>query len=260
MLLALPLGAAIGLALGMVGGGGAVLAVPAFVYLLGQDVHAATTASLVVVGAASLVAAARHGAEHHVCWRGAAVFALPAALGTLLGTVGNQAASGRLLILLFAPVLLAAAYATWRKSGDEDAEQRPARAGCPPLQPRRTLPAGLAVGLLTGFFGVGGGFVIVPTLVLWLHLAMREAIGTSLVIVSLVSAAALATHLGSGSSPDWALTLTFTAAAAAGAAAGAALTGRVPQRLLAQGFAALVAAVGVYLLVEVALLGGPPSA
>jgi uncharacterized membrane protein YfcA len=241
--------------MGLVGGGGAVLAVPVLVYVLGQDVHAATTSSLAVVGIGSLVGGARLAAAGYVCWPCALVFAVPAAAGSLLGTVLGKGVDGTLLLLLFAPVLVGAAVAIWQRAGGyEQAEEGEWR--CPPLRPVRTVPAGFAVGLLTGFFGVGGGFVIVPTLVLWLGLSMRRAVGTSLVIVSLVSSAGLGSHLLTGATLDWHVTLVLAAATAGGALAGATISPAVRQQRLARGFAIVVACLAVFLVVQ-GVLGGP---
>jgi len=257
LLLALPLGLAIGFVLGAVGGGAAVLALPVLIYVLGQDVHSATTASLVVVGGSALVGAVKLGRKGLVCWEVAGVYAAAAGVGTLIGTAANQAVEGRVLILLFVPVLLGAAYATWRKAGDAQESDRAAQnRGCPPVRPAWTGSLGFAVGLLIGFFGVGGGFVIVPTLAFVLHVAMRRAIATSLLVVFLVSMVALGGHLVGGNSPAWGLTLALTAAASVGALGGATAAERLPQEVLARGFAVLVTGVALYLLVDVLVLGG----
>lgn len=259
MIAAIPLGIAIGLAVGMVGGGGAVLAVPVLVYLLGEDVHAATTASLLVVAAASLAGAVGQARRGRVCWGPAAGFAVAAAAGSLPGTLANREVGGAALLAAFAVVMLLAASATWRRAG-ASAEGEGDEWVCPPAPLRHVLPLGFVLGLLTGFFGVGGGFLVVPALAVGLHFALRQAIGTSLVIVTLVSIAGLASHLGTGADLDWALALPFGAATVVGALGGPALSARVPQAALGRGFAALVSAVAVYLLVEAAFLGGPPGA
>ena len=243
--------------LGLVGGGGAVLAVPAFVYALGLDVHEATTASLAAVAVASLAGGSRLAYEHFVCWPCATVFAVPAAFGSYAGAQLNQEVDATLLMLLFAPVLLAAAVTIWQRSGGHDGEEGEWR--CPPLRPARTVPAGFLVGLLTGFFGVGGGFVIVPTLIIWLGLSLRRAIGTSLVIVAFVSATGFLSHLAAGSEAPWDLTAAFAGATAAGALLGATFSPHVNQRALGRSFAALVAVLALFLVVQSTLLGGPPG-
>jgi uncharacterized membrane protein YfcA len=253
---ALPLGLAIGVMLGAVGGGGAVLAVPVLVYLLDQDVHAATTTSLAVVAAAALAGGAVQAGRARVCWPQVGVFAPAALVGTVAGTLANEAVSGAALLLAFVPVLLAAAVFTWRRAGAEPGGE----STCPPLEPRRTLAVGVAVGALTGFFGVGGGFLVVPLLALALHFPLRQAIGTSLVIVGVVSVAGLAAHLWRDAELDAAVTLGMAAGCAAGALAGALIGERLPQRTLGHAFAVLVAGVGVYILAVSAVLGGPPGA
>lgn len=254
-MLAVPFGLAIGLSLGALGGGGAVLALPVLVYVLGQDVHAAATGSLAVVAAAALAGGAAQASRAEVCWAQVALFAPAALAGAVAGTVASQAAGELVLLVGFVPVLFAAAAFTWRRVDVGAEEDR----SCPPLDRGRTLLAGLAVGLLTGFFGVGGGFLVVPMLALAMRFPLRRAIGTSLVIVAWVSLAGLAAHLWRGSHLDPGATAAMAAACAAGALAGARLAARIPQRKLGHAFAVLLTAVGVYILIASALLGGAPG-
>ena len=259
ILVAIALGLAIGVALGMLGGGGSVLAVPVLVYVLGQSVHQATTASLVVVTAGALAGGLGHARESHVCWPRARAFVLAAIPGIVAGTVIGNAVSGSTLIAAFAVIMLIAATATWRKASqrsDDRVHQDPAG---PPLRRSRTLAAGLLTGALTGFFGVGGGFLIVPTLTVFLALSMRLAIGTSLAIITATSALALTTHLLTGRGLDIPVTVAMTAACVVGALAGTSLAGRIPQRQLGHGFATMVATVAGYLIISAAFLGGPPG-
>ena len=117
VLLAIPLGIAIGMIVGAVGGGGAILALPALVYLLGEGVGPASTASLIVVAIAAAVGAGVLAVRGHVCWRIALTFSLPAAAGSLLGAVANNAVSARALIVAFVPLMLVASLATWQRAG-----------------------------------------------------------------------------------------------------------------------------------------------
>lgn len=261
-LAALPFGLAIGLSLGMLGGGGSVLAVPVLVYVLGQGVHQATTASLVIVTAGAVVGGLGHAREGRVCWRHAVAFTIAALPGVIAGTVLGQAVSGTTLIGAFAVIMLAAAAATWRKSNGEagGAADAATRASCPPLRLAQVGVAGMLVGVMTGFFGIGGGFLIVPALAIALALSMRLAVGTSLTIIAATSVMALTAHLLAGRSLDVGVTAVMTAACIAGALTGVRLAGRVPQRQLGVGFAALVVLVASYLIVSVALLSGPPGA
>lgn len=256
MLAAIPLGLAIGLAVGTLGGGGSVLAVPVFVYVLGQSVHEATTASLVVVTAGALAGGMSHHRAGRVCWRHAGVFSLAALPGIVAGTVASGAVRGSVLIGLFGVLMLAAAAGIWRRG---DANEADGAGACPPLRIARDVAAGMAIGFATGFFGVGGGFLVVPTLAMALAFSLRPAVGTSLVIVTVTSLFGLIAHLADGRTIDVGMTLAMALACAVGAVGGAAATGRLPVQQLRRGFAAGVAAVAVYLLVSALALGGPPS-
>lgn len=261
LLLAIPFGLAIGLAVGTLGGGGSVLAVPILVYVLGQTVPEATTASLVVVAAGAVAGGLSHARAGRVCWRHAGSFTAAAIPGIAVGTLAAEAVSGAVLLAGFALVMLAAAHTTWRKADDPQPAGTCEGGGtCPPLRLRRDLIVGAAVGLVTGFFGVGGGFLIVPTLAIALAFTMRTAVGTSLVIITATSLLGLTAHLLAGRSLEVDTTAALTIACVAGAVAGAALAGRIPQRTLGRGFALLVVAVATYLLLSVGFLGGPPSA
>lgn len=233
---ALAFGALIGLSIGMVGGGGAVLAVPVLVYALGLGVHEATTASLAVVGVAAVTGAIGQAQRGRVCWSSAAWFSIAAALGAGVGTVANRALGGPVLMLVFSLVMALAARATWERAGSGAAEAR----GCPQATPRLLLPAGFGVGALTGLVGVGGGFVVVPALIVGLSFGMREAMGTSMAIVAAVSAFGLIAHLAAGSHLDLPVVLAMAAAAVAGAALGPRLADRISTPLLGRGFAVLV--------------------
>lgn len=259
-LLAIPFGLGIGASLGLLGGGGSVLAVPILVYVLGQSVHEATTASLIVVTVGALAGGIGHARGGRVCWRHAAAFTAAAVPGIIAGTALGDAVSGRTLIGAFAVIMLAAAAAIWRKAQSETPPRRaPTRPTCPPLRLSKDLAAGVLIGVMTGFFGVGGGFLIVPALAILLRLSMRLAVGTSLAIITATSILGLGAHLLAGRSLDLVVTATMTAACIAGASAGAALAERVPQRGLSRGFAGLVVGVAGYLLISTAVLGGPPG-
>jgi len=257
LLLAIPFGLAIGLIVGAVGGGGAILALPVLVYVLGEGVGPASTASLIVIALAAAVGAGARARHGQVCWRLALLFSAPAAVGSLGGALLSAEASPRVLILSFVPVMLVAAGATWQRSGSEHADED---SDCPPAKSWVVAGAGLVVGAMTGFFGVGGGFMIVPVLVLALGLAFRRAVATSLVIISLTGCAALASHLATGATPDFGVTASLAASTMVGALLGTAVADRLPQQALARGFAIIVALLAVFLLADAVLLGGPPTA
>ncbi|HWC27840.1 MAG TPA: sulfite exporter TauE/SafE family protein [Solirubrobacteraceae bacterium] len=253
---AVALGLAIGLVVGSVGGGGAILALPVLVYVLGQPVGPAASASLIVVAVAAAVGAGSLALRGHVCWRIALTFAPPGAIGALLGTLAATAVAAPLLVLLFVPVMLVAAVATWRRAAGRGVE---GDGGCPRPPAERVLVAGVAVGLLTGFFGVGGGFMIVPVLTLWLSVGLRRAVATSLVIITLIGSAALASHLLAGSEIEPAVTVALALPTALGALLGTLASARLPQALLGRAFAVVVGGVALLLLVDVLVLGGPPG-
>lgn len=157
--------------------------------------------------------------------------------------------------------MLGAAVVTWRRARAPGLPRAGARASssCPPLHLARDLPAGALVGLLTGFFGVGGGFLVVPALAIALAFSMRLAVGTSLAIIVATSSIGLVFHLLAGRGLDLSVTAAMTASCVAGALGGAALAGRVPQRALGSAFAAVLASVAGYLLLSAAFLGVPPG-
>jgi uncharacterized membrane protein YfcA len=243
-LLALPFGLAIGLSLGLVGGGGSILAVPVLVYVLGEPVKAATTESLLIVGTTALLGSFGHARAGRVRWRIALAFGGAAAVGAVGGTALNRLVGSRTLLLGFAVLLLVAGVAMARGRGEP---RRPETAARLRQLLVRVVPAGVGVGVLTGFFGVGGGFVVVPALTLLFGLPLTAAVGTSLAVIALTSAAALAAHLSSGKI-DWTLAFAFTAAAVTGAVAGSRAAGRIPAARLAVGFAALVLALAAVLI------------
>lgn len=254
LLLVVLLGLAIGAVLGGLGGGGAILTVPALVYLVGQPAQAATTSSLVIVGLTALTGVVTYVRSGRVAWRvglGVAVAGVPAALG---GSYLNHLVREDVLLLGFSVLMVLAALAMVgrRPTGDVPGDVgQDADTGGTGLRPRPgpswlgIVGAGLGVGLLTGFFGVGGGFVIVPALVLALGLPMPMAVGTSLLVVAANSAVSLVARLGTAH-VDWSVTLPFALAAMAASLVGKRLADRLPARRLTAGFAVLLVLVAAY--------------
>lgn len=186
LLLAAVFAALIGLSLGLLGGGGSILTVPVFVYLLGFEAKEAIAGSLAVVGATSLFGAVGHWRAGNVNLRVAAVFGAVAMPGAYLGARLAAFVSGGVQLTLFAGVMLLAAWFMFRprNAAEEDAAGEHARG-----MPLWLIAAqGLAVGLLTGLVGVGGGFLIVPALVLLGKVPMKQAVGTSLLVIAMNSA------------------------------------------------------------------------
>jgi len=247
--LSLVFGALIGLTLGMVGGGGSILTVPILVYAIGQPAQQATTTSLAIVGLNALVGMAGHTRAHRVNLRLGLLFGLVGIGGALVGSWLNALVPGRVLLIAFAAVMLLAAGAMLRRrmpeQGDATADE-----GAGTIEWLKIIASGTVVGLMTGFFGVGGGFVIVPALVLVLGLSMRMAVGTSLLIIAMNSLWSLLAHLRFGRL-DLGVTALFVLGGIAGALSGVHFAGRVPQRRLTQGFAALITVVAGYILARI---------
>ncbi len=258
-LIASPLGFLIGLSLGALGGGGSVLAVPALVYAAGQSPREATASSLLLVGIASLVGLRPHLRAGRVRVATGLAFGAAGIPGSLIGTAINRRLDPDLLLLGFAGLVLVAAWRmltgcpTCTKVGDDLAVHGGGGvATATRIDTGRVgavLAAGSGVGLLTGLFGVGGGFVIVPALTLLLRLNMPTAVGTALVVIAINSTVGLAARV-STASIEWSVTLPFAVAAIAGVLTGGHLAGRLdPQRSL-RGFAGLLVAVAAYTAVD----------
>lgn len=236
----------IGLVLGLLGGGGAILALPVLVYVAGVDARAAIAMSLFVVGATSGVGAALHARAGRVRWKAGLWFAAAAMPTAFVAGRLAHLVPATALLLGFSGVMLLTAGAMLR--GRREVEGPPGD----PL-PLRLLSLGALTGLISGLVGAGGGFLIVPALTLFGGLAMREAVGTSLFVIALQAFAGFAGHLGHVSL-DWALTAGVTASALAGLAVGVSLSPRVPGAVLRKAFAWLVLVMGV-LMVGRQLLG-----
>lgn len=240
---ALVLSAFVGISLGLLGGGGSILAVPVLVYVGGVTPHAAIGMSLAIVGTTSLFAGLMHGRSGNVGWRLVAPFGLFGVGASYLGARATRGVPPELLLVLFGSVMLVAGALMLRGRREEESPGR---------QPPRVLalvPVAIGLGLLTGILGVGGGFLIVPALVLFGGLPMRLAVGTSLFVIAVNSAAGFLAHL-SEHDLDVPRTIAFTAAAVAGAIAGQRLAGRVSPRTLRTAFGALVVVVGIVLLAK----------
>lgn len=242
-LLALALAALVGLSLGLLGGGGSILTVPIFVYVLGFAPREAVASSLAVVGAVSLFGAAGHWRQGNVQLRTALLFGLVAMAGTFGGARLGTLLPGTVQLSLFAGVMLVAAWfmSRPRVAREGDGEGVHGRRAGP------VVAAGVGTGLLTGLVGVGGGFMIVPALVLLAGVPMRQAVGTSLLVISMNAAAGVAGYGGPGAL-RWEVLGMFTAVAVAGILAGTRLSRRVPQEALRRGFAAFLVLVAAFIL------------
>lgn len=277
---AVALGLLIGLSLGALGGGGSILTVPALVFVLGLSAQEATTASLVIVGVTAAAASAGHARSGHTKWRSGFLLAAIGVPASLAGTVLNRRVDPDVLLLSFAALMLVAAVGMLLRARSASRRQAPAQPSQPAspdasggstltatqARPAHAAPdartrlghvwrlaaAGLGIGFLTGFLGVGGGFIVVPVLVVLLRTPMPVAVGTSLLVISLNSAVALTARAGSGAFA-WDVIVPFTAAAVAGSVAGKRTADRINPNKLTVAFAVLLIAVAVYVAAQAVL-------
>lgn len=252
----------IGLALGLLGSGGSILTVPVLVYLLGHEPKAAIAESLAIVGGIAIAGAVPYGRLRLIDWRNAIFFGAPGMVGTYGGAWLARFVPATAQLLLFALVMLFAAWMMFRQrlTSDEASEQ---------TRPRHALwkiaIEGLAVGILTGLVGVGGGFLIVPALVLLGGLPMRLAVGTSLVVIAAKSFAGFVKYVDVlselGTSLDWITIGWFIAIGIVGTMLGNWLGARINQRMLQRLFAVfLVFMAGFVLSQEIPKVLSPPAA
>ena len=249
--LALLSGGVIGLALGATGGGGSLLAIPLLVYALGMKAQPATALSLIVVAASSLIGVYRRRASGEVKVKPALIFSATGVVGAWAGAFGNRFVREETALLLFGVLMIVAAWQMWRQSGHT--EGRVPGESCADRFPRscwiKVSLIGVIVGLLTGFFGVGGGFVIMPALALVLGFPMRMAVSTSLLIIALVAVGALVGHLQMGQM-DWPLVGLLLLGSALGMTGGSWVVQRVSSATLTKSFAAIAIGVAIVLIIH----------
>lgn len=231
----------IGVAMGIFGGGGSLLLVPALTYLMGFDAKQAVTTSLAVVGISAAVGSAARLAQGTLPLKPALVIGSATVLGALVGSAIGVRLDDTLQLRIFGAVVVVAAVALGWQAVFGSGPARPARG-------RAVLAAaGVGVGVVTGLLGVGGGFLIVPALVMWANLDMREATSVSLFVLVLATASALIGY-ASAVTPAWSFVLPFAAVASAGTVAGGIAGQSIPQRLLQQVFAAALIVVAAFIL------------
>jgi len=247
------LAALMGLSLGTLGGGGSILTVPIFVYVLGYEPKQAIGMSLAVVGITSAVGAFGHWRAGNVRVRRAAVFGAFAMAGAFVGARLATLVPGTVQLTLFAMVMLAAATVMFRQSRAVPGVAAPAPGAPVAASKPRATPLialdGLTVGALTGLVGVGGGFLIVPALVVLGRVPMHQAVGTSLAVIALNAGTGFVGYLDQ-IVVDWRTMATFTAVAVVGILAGTRLAGRIPAQALKRTFAIFLVVMGVYILYQ----------
>jgi hypothetical protein len=235
----------IGISLGLLGSGGSILTVPVLVYLVGQDEKIAFASSLAIVGIISFVSAIRYAKQDHVDWRNVVWFGFPGMVGAVAGAYCARFLPSWVQMLVFAILLFIAAVLMFR----------PVKLSNELHTPRafwKVASDGVMVGILTGLVGVGGGFLIIPALVLLGGLSMSLAVGTSLVIITMNAASGFwenlhaldALHL----SLDWGVIALFAVLGIAGGQVGHYLKERLPQQFLRRMFAVFLLLMAVYIL------------
>jgi len=249
--------AAVGLSLGLLGSGGAILTVPILVYLVGHDEKRAIAESLAIVGAIALAGVLRAAMQQRVDFRSAALLAFPGIAGTYLGASVAKFMPGALQLLLLAVLMLTASVLMFRNGHSEPHAPRGRRNASAFAM---IAAQGFGLGVITGLVGVGGGFLIVPVLVLLLRLPMSVAVGTSLAIIAVNSATGFLKYLAvmaetAGISPnspqvDWKVIGLFSLVGIAGSLVGASLAGWIRQETLKRMFAVFLIAMAGFILVR----------
>ncbi|HEV8410557.1 MAG TPA: sulfite exporter TauE/SafE family protein [Gemmatimonadaceae bacterium] len=240
--LGLVLALIIGLTLGLFGGGGSILTVPVFVYVLGFDPKLAIAVSYPIVGITSLVGAIGHWRAGNVRLSGALLFGAVAMTGAFAGARGASLLDGRTQLIILGIAMATAAAMMLRSAARETAVTDTLKRPSPALY-----LIALCVGLLTGLVGVGGGFLIVPALVVFGQVPMREAVGTSLLVIAMNCVSGYAGHRDVHDMP-WLYVTMFSAVAVVGIVAGTRFAKRVPQRALKKGFAVLLLVIAILVL------------
>lgn len=248
----------IGVTLGMLGSGGSAITVPVLVYLVGHSGKVSIAESMAIVGLISLAAAIPYGRNKQIDWRSVVYFGIPGMLGTYAGSWLGGIASEVVQLLVFGFVLLGAAWSMLRKrkikpNELQELEEAEETVTYQPPIPKVALE-GTLVGILTGFVGVGGGFLIVPALVILGHLPMRLAIGTSLVIIAAKSAVGFAKYqhylLNHELSVDMQTIVIFTVIGILGSVVGRAINQRLNQLVLKRVFAVFLMLLGGFVIIH----------
>lgn len=247
----------IGISLGLLGGGGSILAVPVLIYVMGVPTKTAIAMSLVIVGSVSLIGAAPHWRSGNINFKNAFIFSATTMLGAFLGAKAAATIpfiTGTLQLLLFAGLMLIAAVIMILREDKSD-QQIVQSASISTVKQNpvwrwfQITVGGLGVGVLTGLVGVGGGFAVVPALVLLLNTPMKEAIGTSLLVISMNSVAGFLGYSGHVKL-DWGLTSAFLVASSIGILVGAYLGRFVSGKQLQKGFGFFLVVISMFILFE----------
>ncbi|NVN49791.1 sulfite exporter TauE/SafE family protein [Mycolicibacterium hippocampi] len=245
-MIALTIGLAVfvGIALGLLGGGGSILTVPLLAYVAGMDAKQAIATSLLVVGVTSAIGAISHARAGRVQWRTGLIFGGAGMAGAFGGGLLARFIPGTVLLIGFAVMMVATAVAMLRGRKNVEVTEGSHRLPVPKI-----VAEGLIVGLVTGLVGAGGGFLVVPALALLGGLPMPIAVGTSLIVIAMKSFAGLGGYLSSVQI-NWTVALAVTAAAVAGALLGSRLTAKVDPEVLRKAFGWFVLAMSSVILAQ----------
>lgn len=246
MLLAVLLGAVIGLLMGALGGGGAILAVPALVFIFGFEPQDATLGSLVVMVAGTVSGIVNHAKMGSVDLGKGMLFGMLGIAGTYVGRYLAGGVNGNSLMLTFAALLVVVASLMIKNAATGSQAVSGDRGSGGLMGVIKIILAALLVGVLVGFFGVGGGFMIVPTLTLLMGLSMRHAVGTSLVVIFINSVAGLGAGFAQLNQLDWGVLSAMAGSAVLAALIGTRIGARLPQKMLKLAFATLLYLVAIY--------------
>lgn len=252
----------VGLMLGLMGSGGSILTVPTLVYFLGHDDKIAIAESLAIVGAIATVTMLPYAKAHLVSWRNVLFFGIPGMAGTYLGAWLSSYVAGAVQLILFGSVMFCAAVLMFRRSEYHESDKPDtSTTSTKPLQSEKShkkkSPSfwligleGISVGIITGLVGVGGGFLIVPALVMLSRLPMRTAVGTSLAVIVMNSISGFYKHShlleNQGAVIDWTTVAAFVVIGIAGSFLGHAIATRLNQNLLRRGFALFLVMMGIF--------------
>lgn len=236
----------IGVTLGLLGSGGSILTVPVLTYLVGQETKVAIAGSLMIVGIISIFSVIPYARQKLVKWRTVVIFGVPGMIGAVVGAWGAHFVSDAVQMLIFTALLLAASYLMFKPiklNGDEEHQERAMS---------KIALDGFVVGAITGLVGVGGGFLIIPALVILGGLSMRLAVGTSLVIIAIKSFAGFIGYLSVLEalqlSVNWNIIWIFSAIGVIGGWLGHKISARVNQEVLKKGFALFLILMGLFIL------------
>ncbi len=237
----------IGVTMGLLGSGGSILTVPILTYMVGQETKVAIAGSLMIVGIISVFSAIPYARQQLVKWRTVVLFGVPGMIGAVVGAWGAHFVSDALQMLIFTVLLLLASYLMFKPMKLKDADSEHAERGV-----SKIVVDGFVVGAVTGLVGVGGGFLIIPALVILGGLSMRLAVGTSLVIIAIKSFAGFIGYLqvleALELSVDWNIIWIFSAIGVIGGWFGHKISAKVNQEMLKKGFAVFLVLMGLFIL------------